>query len=249
MKKLIFSLCFIFICSSAFATNWCENASTELCLTAEEGVTTADDRSSNNFTITKVQQATQSSTQAAFGTYSYIFDGNGDALTLSDPTGIIDFEGADEDFSVCAWVRPDVLGTKNIVEMGDGNDDFWRFLMIDNPDTGNFWGSLNAKDVKSGAAATATTWVHVCMVMDRDGNGQVWVNGSTSGSAVALFSETLNITSTTLYMGIFHDGSQDFDGYIDELMIYSDLLTEANITDIYTNGLISTSSRRTMIIQ
>jgi len=251
MKKLIFSLCFLLICGNAFATNWCADAKTELCLTAEEGVTTVDDQSSNNFSITKYSTATQSSTQAAFGTYSYILDGGNDTLYFEDATGIIDFEGADEDFSICLWARSEVLETAIFITRQDGSDDFWRFLMIDNPDTGNVWGSIDSKDVKSGASAVAaTTWSHVCMVMDRDGNGQIWVNGATSGSAVALSSEAMDITEDTVFIGRSNDSNLYFGGYIDDLIIYSDLLSEANITDIYTNGLVQVAStRRTMIIQ
>ena len=243
MKKILLLIALLFLSTPSFAvTNWCNNASTQLCLTAEEGVTTVDDKSANDFTVTKANQATQSSAANpdTWSTFSYIFDGNDDELSITDSGGIIDFEGATEDFTACSFYNPDVVSgtTHSIYNIGDANDDFWRLIELQ-ATSGNVWASLDTIDVKSNNdAVSVTTWNHICAVMDRDGNGQMWVNGVTNGAAVALSSETLNITSTAFHIGRDISGGLDMDGYLDELLIATILLDSTDINDIMDNGLL-----------
>ena len=78
-----------------------------------------------------------------------------------------------------------------------------------------------------------TKWHYVACVIDRDGDGQVYVDGEASGSVVVIGSEVLaTITSARVGMDAY-DTLSAFNGSIDDVMIFNKALSEDEIKAIY----------------
>jgi len=240
-KILLLILLSLFLNSHAWAaTNWCDDANTEVCVTYEDGGSDPTDKSQNEFTITNNGVSiTSGSPPDTYSTYYGDYEqDNPDQMTLDDPTGILDYEGNGEDFSLCMWVDDENSSSyTGLMAIYDTNDDFWRF-MIWNDEKLNL--SLDAIDTFSDSVLSSTGWQHICVTADRDGSSVFYQNGVADGGG-ALSSEALDITSTTLVFGDSHNVGQDYDGLMDEHLVYTGLLDPTDINEIMIGGLVGVS--------
>ena len=142
------------------------------------------------------------------------FGGSSDYIDFGNVCNVL----ADEDFMIEAWVHiptdnngvEEILSKKNSTNSSDAG----YGLIIDTTSSTNYFkayikGATGSQVVITSANIdnTGTPWMHVAVVFNRSGNGQIYVNGSTSGSAVSITSASGSLTnSISLYFGRLGSG-------------------------------------------
>lgn len=170
--------------------------------------------------------------------YSLTFDGTDDYVSIADASGLR-FDAGTLDFSIAAWIKTS-QNTRAIIEKRDGNDDGW-WLGIDGSGYPAF--SLDAIDAAGDVDVADGDWHHVAVTVDRDGNMQLYVDGTVTGTPVAASSEAMATTAAVL-LGKDSVATTYFAGSIDDIRIYDTVLSAAEVaqlaagTDV-TSGLVS----------
>ena len=185
-------------------------------------------------TATEVwNDGTNGKRNSAFGA-----DGDDDYTTVSDNANLR-FDSSTQDFSVFAWVkRASATSDDYIVSKEEAANDGWVILIDATNDLVTC--SVNSTDVSSSLAITDTNWHHVGCTVDREGNGQVYIDGKANGSAVATSGITM---ATTGAMNIGARGytlaGTYFDGLIDDVRIYHYALTAQQVKTVMNQGAVS----------
>ena len=234
------------VSGNAWATDWCGDADTQMCITFDDN--TVSDLSQNTSSIATTGTPTltsDSSNPATYSSYYSTFPGTDDYYIVTDTDSDMSYENVSEDFSIALWVDPDTTGAyQQYLAYGDDNDDFWRVVMWNDAD---FRISLDAQDMEA-TTNVSLGWEHRAASVDRDGNITFYVNGTPDGTAAA-GSETLDITDNRLFIGASISASQDYNGDMDEILVYTGLLDSTDISDIYLNGISQTDTAATEKIQ
>ena len=143
---------------------------------------------------------------------------------------LLAFEGATEDFTVSMRFTPHYLSSHQILIMkGDANDDFWRVHLWDN---NRVVCSLDAIDFATSIGRFVIGGQYSLInVFNKSGNGQIYVDGSPSGSSVALNNEVLALANQYMQIGCSSYGPTFyyFLGYIYELHIAKKVYTPEQI--------------------
>ena len=156
-------------------------------------------------------------------------------------------EVADGSFTISVWVNADedmdkwasVFST-TAVHMENGKDDGWGQGFQLNLD-GNMRPQLFAcKHCGNNQKLTApnqlklNTWTHFAITIDNR-TANLYVNGENVGTH-----DSIDTEFNRLKVGLNRYGQQPWKGYIDELMIFCDAMTDADIANIYKNTLPGT---------
>lgn len=160
------------------------------------------------------------------------FDGTDDYVSVSD-TAILRFDNAVDDFSLFAWVKRTTTGTEYILSKEDADNDGWR-LMIDASNL--VVCSQDATDVSSSSSITDTNWHLIGCTIDRDGNGQVYIDGVANGAAVAMGTDAMATTSAIRIGTRSYTSTSYFNGLIDDVRIYPYAITAAQAKTLYYGG-------------
>lgn len=179
------------------------------------------DESSNSHSITINGNATLSSAEKKYGTYSMQFDGNGDHLEISDASSL---ELGGSDFTIETWVRfTQLKGYQGIISKNSSPSDGSGWALGMEADqlvfaAGNgSWSTF----LYSGVFPTINTWYHVAIT--RQGNlFTFWVDGQSRTTGTD--SIVINDGNLPLYVARYPyfpsaNPSQDLSGYIDDLRI------------------------------
>lgn len=187
------------------------------------GSTTFTDSSINALNFTAAGNAQISTAQAVFGGASYLGDGTGDYISRAHNTV---FDVATGDFTVACRVRPNSVGAQQIIaikQLASGNGTFILYLSA----TGFLkFGASNTSgvlivDLTAAAAVTPGTWYHLVGV--REGNVfRLYIDGVQQASATNSSSLQSNATHP-LVVGGFSNGTQSFNGHIDEFAFWKGL--------------------------
>jgi hypothetical protein len=189
------------------------------------------DSSSSANPITVDGSTNHDSAQAYFGASAIRFSGD-DNLSLD--RDICDF--GQNDFTIEALVRLDsVSGTHAIVDCRDGGTQGVQLMWSSASSLGflfqvDMGASVYAAYTGLGSYA-ANTWYHVAGVL----NGTtltIYVNGTAGATTDTTADESLNCDATELNIGNRNSLDYDFDGWIDELVIWDG-------TAKYTSGFTS----------
>lgn len=211
--------------------------------------TTINDSAGNSFTGTltigatggedTVGTCTTSSTAWGSGVtgkrnYSIDLDGTDDYIQVSD-TANLRFDDATSDFSLFAWVKRGANGEMNVVSKEDADNDGYRLQFT----SGNVVRcSVDAVDVDSTLTITDTDWHLVGCTIDRDGNGQVYLDGKANGTATAISSEVMATTSNIRLGTRSYTSTNYLDGQLDDVRIYNYTLTATQVKDLYNGGAV-----------
>ena len=96
------------------------------------------------------------------------------------------------DFSLFAWTKRTTTGTAYILSKEDADDDGWRLMF----NTANqVLCSKDATDVTSTSTIMDTNWHLIGCTIDRDGNGQIYIDGKADGAAVSMGSDAMATTA------------------------------------------------------
>ncbi len=197
------------------------------------GTSTIYDTSSNsnNGTLTSI---TESSWVTGKHGSALDFDGSADYATVSDHSDLR-FDSSTQDYTLEAWVKfpSTATGEDMIADKRDASDDGWRFQTVND---GRVECSIDAIDIQSTSSVEDNNWHHVVCVIDRDGNGQIYIDGVPDGSPVAISSEAMaNTSSMTIGKASYVSGAY-CDGSIDHISIYNYARTPAQIAWSYNRG-------------
>lgn len=173
----------------------------------------------------------------------YDFDGTSDTINMGD---VLDFDARTEPFSVSFWAKRDTTGQMTPVSKSPDSNSGWRmqwrgtniiFVRISNS-------GPNAIEVNTVSSYTDTTNPHM-YTFTFDGSGsasgvKIYVDGSSVSTSTGV--DTLNGDSSNaqdLLVGELGDGTGDFNGWIDEVMIWEKELNSTQVGQIYDQSIPS----------
>jgi len=157
--------------------------------------------------------------------------GNGQYANLGNPSsGAFNF-GADQDFTMSAWVKTSATGKiQFILNKGDTNASYWlryeadgtlRFLL----DYGSTY-----DEVRSTAAYNDGKWHHVAAVADRDAGLALYVDGVKTAVNGQLIGGNV---SSLLPLTVGVPGANSLSGLVDEVKLHNYALGEQEVQQEY----------------
>ncbi|GAB3279628.1 hypothetical protein GCM10027589_06290 [Actinocorallia lasiicapitis] len=170
-----------------------------------------------------------------------VFNGTADAKIMTNGP-VVD---TSQSFSVSAWTKPTALtGTQTIVSQDgnrmsgfflkyEGGNGKWSFMRVDqDSDNPTVWASA-----QSTGAAVANQWVHLTATFNAaDGTMKLYVNGQPQGTAA--LPSAFNATGSLVIGRAKYAGNPvDYaNGSIANVQAYNRLLSDTDVTKLYTNG-------------
>jgi hypothetical protein len=141
-----------------------------------------------------------------------------------------------------AWVQPDSTAAEQIlVYVGDGTitggGADHHVLGIDNSGRAFILtqrGSAGGRATGTTNMATDGTWYHVVGVCRATNDREIYVNNSSEGTNTG--SEPISGTMTTWSIGAYSNGTNPYNGTLDEIGVWSDGLTTGEISTLYGGG-------------
>jgi len=166
------------------------------------------------------------------------FDGSDDFISMAD-ANVYDF-GVNENFSVAFWVKYNNNTANNaaIVEKwsGAGGYPFVFRISGGNPKQVLMarYDSTNNPNVSTATVTPLATWFHVVGVKSGS-NLFMYANGILQNSST---DTTTGVTSNNslLYIGQRGDGSNRFNGLIDDVRVYNRALSANEVSQLYNMG-------------
>lgn len=210
--------------------------------------TSETDQSGNSATLTEINTTNTSSTvQDNFSGNSRDFERSTNSGLYDADGGSTDISGADQNWSFCAWVKPeqdpggdmiivqkDVSGTDESVSvyLNHSSSSVAAAFSGDGTNTTVAYGN---KDV-----AASTDWAHICVVYN-DTDIRIYVDGSLDDNHSdnpKTYSSGLHDSDDDFTIGCSStSGTTGFDGLIDEAILFDRELSYAEVIDIYGNGI------------
>ena len=160
------------------------------------------------------------------GSVNYVLDLDGTNDYISLPNSI---NMGTSDFTLSIWLKTDDTGSRQHVFQQTGSNDN-RVIAI------NSGGSLTSRlggsgsDHVSGVTLSTGTWYHIALVHDNSANTLKWyVNGTEQNTNTSV---DVPSNTGTFYLGTNSDANDKyFNGQIDEVRIWNDVRTAAEISD------------------
>ena len=169
------------------------------------------------------------------------FDGSDDYVNCGNSASLNPGNGS---FTIESWIKPDVLsGTKRFIWKNDGNStpfDGYYFMTVNSLLYAGFGDDVNTTEVAEGTLSSGS-WHHVAVVRDVSADMvRLYLNGVN-------INENTDNTSNIDYNGDLALGgrpgeSEWFDGQMDEVRIWNDARTEAEIRANMYKELAGTES-------
>ncbi|MDP6585184.1 MAG: LamG domain-containing protein, partial [Anaerolineales bacterium] len=165
------------------------------------------------------------------------FDGVDDYVSV--PTTTVNIS---RNFSVSLWVNKDsgkvAENNDRMISFVDGADDGFQFIF--DHDTGNYGALLERDGINVISGLTygtydADIWVHLTYVVNGS-TGTLYRNGVVRASDGATGISTGNTQNYFIGMRGDQVGSTEFDGVMDEVMIFNRSLSATEITELYIKG-------------
>ncbi len=157
------------------------------------------------------------------------FDGTDDYITVAD-NAAFDFTS----FTVEAWVYPSALTGYHTI-IGKSNEQWIPASSGFDLETtgttlyGSVWDASGAQSYIQGGTLTTGIWQHIAMTWTSGGGLILYINGINVGSQPTTYTGS-NANDGTLKIGVFPWVAQYFwNGQIDEVRIWNDVRTEAEI--------------------
>lgn len=151
------------------------------------------------------------------------------------------------DLTISAWVNfastPSSGNYFGIVAKLEGSPNYsYAFYLYNNAGTPEitFQNSTNGTSVTQKGVAwtpTTSTWYHIAAVYTASaGSVSFYINGSQQGTTQTGLGTSIFDSSSTFYIGRY-DGGNYFDGSVDEVGMWSRVLTSGEITSLYNGGV------------
>jgi len=187
---------------------------------------------------------------------------NGDTLVLDGVDDYLDFansadinQGTHAERSVSLWFKTsDGAGTQYVYAEGGGvrslqiytENGILKAKGYNDPDSENGWKSANATILDSGADVADGQWHHVTITTQGDPNDplhglaadgfRLYLDGNLvdSGTGGALYGHD------NAHVGSYYNGSQTFEGQIEDVRIYNDALHDTQVAQLTGMGVLGT---------
>jgi hypothetical protein len=185
--------------------------------------TTADDASVSEADGTYAGTYSQGVTAADDGICGTAVDFNGTDGEVSRP-GWSELNALTNNFTVAAWIKPDVVSGTQRVFSNDGGDG-WGFGLDQNQ---LLFTTYTVKDYWSGAGATVSAgeWTHIAVTMDANNDVEFFINGV---SAAKETHTAAGKPATGSWYAAGTGSGSYFDGAIDELRVYKGVISDSTI--------------------
>ena len=184
-----------------------------------------------------------SDTSLVTGQYgeALVFDGSDHRIVIADATATV-YDSTFAAFTAMAWIKPDAASGENFVmgKMGGSIDRGWQFSV----DQGSgeiklvyFNSASGTQDsvVASGLTIPANEWMHIAATFLGSTSLSIYTNGVLAVSETTGVLALLN-SDNAIDLEIGGRGStpasQFWDGCIDDVRIYAEALTEAEIASV-----------------
>jgi hypothetical protein len=167
-----------------------------------------------------------------WGSAALLLDGNSDDIDIADSGDWDVFANTTDDWTIHAWIDPDVQATRYIYEQNDGSTSNRHFARTVNTGSTNApdWrlysgGSMVLQCYDSSADIGTGSLVHVAFIKVGDEYG-IYIDGD----QVAYTQDTsTNTISGQMNIGSYQSGSNYFfDGHMDEFVVYKGNLFSAS---------------------
>ena len=157
------------------------------------------------------------------------------------------------DFTFEAWV--DVQTLSGTAQLFDKRNAAGEGMAAHIDDVGNIHlvmsdgsGGVSDIDAASTTAAGTDGWVHVAVTVDRDGKADFFVDGAYSNSVdVSSFADVAISNSAPLLIGKSKDDSNYLNGSIDEIRVWNDLRSDAEIAQNYAGKISNASTEANLV--
>ena len=163
------------------------------------------------------------------------FDGTDDYVWMAD-TSPLRFDASTLDFSLFVWVKRTTTGTEYIISKEDADNDGYRLQFNS---SNQVVCSEDATDVTSSSSITDTDWHHIGCTIDRDGNGQIYIDGKKDGTTVSMGTDAMATTAIIRIGTRSYTPTSFFNGQIDDVRIYNYALTSAQVKTVMNSGAVS----------
>ena len=149
------------------------------------------------------------------------------------------FPSGARDFSMCAWIKPNVEATSLLVASqynATGNQRAWAFgLSIGRP-----WAHKADSDGTYGGdairTATITKDVWILMYAYWDMDTEVGISVNNEAFDTTAHTENMKDTTTNIELGAYTNGNLIFGGLIGQWVVWDKILTAQELTDMYNAG-------------
>ena len=176
--------------------------------------------------------------QRAFnkGLYSISFDGSNDYITLGDALDL-----GTADFSISLWVKLADITSKNLISKYEDDDNQILIYFSAEKIVAHLQGGGNAICSHTGSSNMTElqdTWIHICVTIDRDGNGGIYINGTTGTYGKSLHDldyDTQTLSNSGSWYFMRHGGTYAAGGMTD-VAIWNVALAEDAVIAIYNSG-------------
>ena len=168
---------------------------------------------------------------------AYIFDGTTGFINVADnPDASLDGNGTWDKLTIELWVRPDSANptAQRILRKGGSSAPFSYQVGFQTSNGRLYfdvWNPTTMYEVEYTTLLNANTWYHIVCVYQSDIGSKIYVNGvDVNAVKVGTGSEsgyTAASRGVNLYIGCRYGTQNWFDGYIDDVQIYSEALSSS----------------------
>ena len=177
---------------------------------------------------------------AATDLASGAFNGSSSRVAVGDPNR---GEATLTAYTLSAWVRPSAATAMSIVYWMDpagSNTAVSDQIRINGGKFEHYTTATGARTVTGSTTVTAGNWYHVAAVASNNGLAQLYVNGVSEGTPVAM--GTLPAGGNAWSIGGSSSGGMGyFSGLIDEVRLYNRALSEAEVAVLASGQTVVTS--------
>lgn len=157
------------------------------------------------------------------------FDGVDDSVNLGD-----NYDLVDSAFTVCAWTIPEGSSTGYLMGKYNVTTDsgFWLRRL----NSGNDWATgIDSTDfIQVSDSADIGVWQHICSVIDPSPNTSILYKNGVQIGTITTMAATID-SSRDMVIGNRYDINRDYDGTINEVAIWSVVLSQSEIDQLYNS--------------
>ena len=159
-----------------------------------------------------------------------IFNGSSSYISTPNPLGT-----GNVAYSISAWINLNSSShTGGIYTIWDSGTTAGTYLFF-KVESGSISIGNYGSTVTSSNTLSTNQWVHVVVTRDTSNNVVLYVNGASDTTGTL----SLNLGNHSAKIGALASSTQNFNGRIDDVRIYSDVLTSTEVGYIYNNTTAS----------